>query len=648
VGNLTNIVYPVSSNISLAYDALNRLTSMVDGVGTTVYNYDAVGQILSEDGPWANDTVSYTYNDRLRSGLSVVAPNASAWTESYGYDTAKRLTSVTSPAGAFSYAYDALRSTLPAKLTLPNSAYITNTYDNVARLLSTVLKTSQLSTLNSHQYSYNPASQRTQQVFTAGNYVNYAYDGMGQLQKANGKETGGTTNRVHEQFGYAYDPAGNLNYRTNNALIQTFNVNSLNELTTGARSGTMTVEGTTTSAATNVAVNTSNAILYADYTFASTNQSLANGTNTFTAIARDSYGRVDTNVSISYLPSSISFAYDQNGNLTNDGRRSFLYDDENQLVRLTVTNGVGSSTRSDFAYDGKMRRRIRTECAWSGSTWVTNQIVRYVYDGNLVIQERYFTPQLSTLIPQQAITYTRGRDLSGSLEGAGGIGGLLARTDLSTINSSQSTSYYHSDGNGNITCLINANQIIVAKYLYDPYGNILSQSGPLADANLYRFSSKELHVASGLVYYLYRFYEPNLQRWLNRDPIGELGAINLYGFIHNNPINSVDLHGLSVLGDAWEALKWLYKGPCGLGVGRWASANYFKRQDDARYAHCMVSCKIAEWCGKDTAVVAGFAKEFKDLITCVYQGLRTGKWDSAQCRSAFQPSDFSCRDKSGT
>jgi len=34
-------------------------------------------------------------------------------------------------------------------------------------------------------------------------------------------------------------------------------------------------------------------------------------------------------------------------------------------------------------------------------------------------------------------------------------------------------------------------------YLYDPYGNILSQSGPLADLNLYRFSSKEFHVASG-------------------------------------------------------------------------------------------------------------------------------------------------------
>ena len=100
------MVYPVSPSLQFAYDALNRLTNMVDGVGTTAYGYDAAGQLLSEDGPWAYDTVSYTYNNRLRTGLSVQAPNADAWTQSYGYDSARRLTSVTSPAGAFSYTYD--------------------------------------------------------------------------------------------------------------------------------------------------------------------------------------------------------------------------------------------------------------------------------------------------------------------------------------------------------------------------------------------------------------------------------------------------------------------------------------------------------------------------------------------------------------
>src|SRR6516162_9591104 len=76
----------------------------------------------------------------------------------------------------------------------------------------------------------------------------------------------GAPARWHEQLGYAYDPAGNLNYRTNNALLETFGVNSLNELSTLSRSGELTVAGTTTSPATNVTVNSLGANLYADST----------------------------------------------------------------------------------------------------------------------------------------------------------------------------------------------------------------------------------------------------------------------------------------------------------------------------------------------------------------------------------------------
>src|SRR5258705_5809239 len=100
----------------------------------------------------------------------------------------------------------------------------------------------------------------------------------------------------------------------------------------------MTVAGTTTSPATNVTVNASNSILYVDYTFVSTNHSLSDGTNTFTAIGKDNLGRVDTNIAIVYLPASPTFTYDSNGNMTYDGEKSFEWDDENQLTRLTATN----------------------------------------------------------------------------------------------------------------------------------------------------------------------------------------------------------------------------------------------------------------------------------------------------------------------
>lgn len=66
------------------------------------------------------------------------------------------------------------------------------------------------------------------------------------------RSAGGVTNRWQEQFGYAYDAAGNLNYRTNYTLLQRFNVNSLNELTTVTNGGRLTVAGSTTSPATYV------------------------------------------------------------------------------------------------------------------------------------------------------------------------------------------------------------------------------------------------------------------------------------------------------------------------------------------------------------------------------------------------------------
>jgi RHS repeat-associated protein len=82
---------------------------------------------------------------------------------------------------------------------------------------------------------------------------------------------------------------------------------------------------------------------------------------------------------------------------------------------------------------------------------------------------------------------------------------------------------------------------------YDPFGCIPSQRAPMVDADVYRFSSRQLHAESSLSYYLPRFYEPGTQRWLNRDPIQEVGGINLYTFIGNKPTNNQDPLGLTYL-----------------------------------------------------------------------------------------------------
>jgi RHS repeat-associated protein len=160
------------------------------------------------------------------------------------------------------------------------------------------------------------------------------------------------------------------------------------------------------------------------------------------------------------------------------------------------------------------------------------------------------------------VSYTRGNDLSMSLQGAGGIGGLLARSSGYSAGNWTNHADYYADGNGNITSLIDGNQTVVASYRYDPFGNIISKSGSLADANVYRFSSKEIHVNSGMYYYGFRFYEPNLQRWINRDPIEEAGGINLYTFCLNELPNRVDPLGNDMDG-------WICGNPNGLlsGIG---------------------------------------------------------------------------------
>lgn len=42
VGNLTNVNYPSSADLAFPYDALNRLSNMVDGIGTNAYTYTAI------------------------------------------------------------------------------------------------------------------------------------------------------------------------------------------------------------------------------------------------------------------------------------------------------------------------------------------------------------------------------------------------------------------------------------------------------------------------------------------------------------------------------------------------------------------------------------------------------------------------------
>ena len=124
------------------------------------------------------------------------------------------------------------------------------------------------------------------------------------------------------------------------------------------------------------------------------------------------------------------------------------------------------------------------------------------------------------------------------------------------------------DGNGNITALTDTNANVVARAEYDPYGRMLALTGPMAAVNHYWFSSKEYIPAAGLYDFGGRFEDPNLARWPNRDPIGEMGGINLYSAMGNDPVNMLDPYGLY-----WEFF--------GLGFGQ--TATYMRANGTVGY-----------------------------------------------------------------
>ena len=101
-------------------------------------------------------------------------------------------------------------------------------------------------------------------------------------------------------------------------------------------------------------------------------------------------------------------------------------------------------------------------------------------------------------------------------------------------------SYYFHDGNKNVSDLVSLSGDVVVHYAYTPFGT------PIASApseNPLAFSSEYYDFALGYVYYNYRHYDPVIGRWLQRDPLAEMGGINLFSFLSNAPLASIDVLG---------------------------------------------------------------------------------------------------------
>ena len=217
-------------------------------------------------------------------------------------------------------------------------------------------------------------------------------------------------------------------------------------------------------------------------------------------------------------------SFDTLGNLLEDDRAAYSWDADIHLLSVAPKDG---SVSAAYRYDALHRRVARLE----GSATLTY----FVHDGWNVVAEYAGSPGSSALAHE--VRHVWGEDLGGGLQTAGGVGGLLASVRASGAN------WAHYDGNGNVVLLTDGAGTASARYAYDAFGRLKSSSGPAAEANRYRFSTKPQERAAALSYYGYRYYAPSQGRWLSRDPLEEEGGVNLYAMVGNDPINSLDSLG---------------------------------------------------------------------------------------------------------
>jgi len=253
---------------------------------------------------------------------------------------------------------------------------------------------------------------------------------------------------------------------------------------------------------------------------------------------RDAKAEITTQ--LNYVPPSGTVVGVSNrGSLGADWGWSYGYNSENQLIVMETTPAaiaVGyPRQRLKFLYDAESRRIQKISTTYAGAAVDYTITTKYLYnDWDLfaeIIEDSRETQTTSRF-------YVWGTDLDGSLDGLGGVGGLVA------IHEGDKTYIPVYDATGNVVALTdNATTQTVASWQRGPFGEVISTSG---DTSLcpFGFATHYTDAESGLVYFGYRYYNPETGRWLTREPLGEGESFNLFAYCHNDPINKVDILGL--------------------------------------------------------------------------------------------------------
>jgi len=594
---LTMIEYPdTSDNIDFVYTRLGSLKTVDDRIGLRTFNFRTTDyQVAYEVLPshyGANRWITREYSANNGSGLLIGKPTGILYGTSTNTDlylennytfetTTGRLDTVkyleaTVLKNTFDYGYEPDSNSVK---TLAMGDYqVTRNWESGDNLLSSIETLWDTTSKGKFEYNYNDIGRRidvtqTGEVFDRydqGLIRSWSYNDRGELteEQSEPNTTPADIKLGGRHFKYAYDNQGNRNSASiDDVTPNGYTSNPVNDYAWRDVPGKVHVSGFANAGAA-VVVDSGPTTRSGEYfhraVSVSNSSAAVDHTSTVIAAAPDQGASgedvyADETTSATHVAKTQEvYSHDDDGNLTGDGLWRYEYNAENQLIKMIMRSDTESPARPstmnrkrlEFKYD-YMGRRVEklvykdmNETSDTSGTLETT--LKFVYEGYNLIAEQDASNAMVR-------TYIWGLDESGTKQGAGGIGGLLMIKDSST--SIRYTPVY--DGNGNVYGLLDATTDgpdggsdpdgdLAASYEYGPFGEPIRASGPDAFAakNPFRFSTKYFDVETGLYYYGLRYYSSTTGRFINRDPIGEAGGVNLYGFVGNDPVNQWDFLGL--------------------------------------------------------------------------------------------------------
>jgi RHS repeat-associated protein len=520
-------------DVTYAYDTwYPRLTSLVDGAGTTTFTYhpdgsatNGAGQVAFVNGPVSNDTLKQTYDELGRLKKIEIVDDATQTVASYSeertFDARSRPTGVQNNLGSTTYSFVG-QSNRPQTVDYANGMqtlydYFDSTGDLLLKQIKNMSADPSPTVISQFDYTYRQdGAIDTWKVDQGGGATTrtFGYDGARQLTSATRRDGSQT---VLESIFYGYDKAGNRIQIGSAATTapRNFEVNNLNQLLSERDHGRTTFSGFLDEAAT-VTVNGKPAKVTstggaAPFKFEAL-VDLAMGANTVVVEARDGNNNVATKTySVPTTGTLKKYEYDGNGNLRYEKQpngmvlREYRWDQQNRLVRM-----LSGTHESVYEYDGDSRRVRITE---KESNVQTKQET-FIWCGTRICQKRSGSTLVRSYFGQgfeqgsDDYFYTRDRDES--------VREVVA-VDGTTVGSRLS---------------------------YDPWGKVTEIGSVPSD---HTYTGHYFDRATALSLAWYRGYDPALGRWLGKDPIGLRGGSNLYGYVGNDPTNFLDPAGKCAL-----------------------------------------------------------------------------------------------------